>query len=550
MKSFLHSFLIILILVLLHSLELNAQVFNWANSISGDAIGYSISNDAAGNSYVTGAFTGPTLFGSIQLTSDIDNDIFIAKFDPNGNCIWAKQAGGPHEDCGKCIKTDASGNSYITGFFTGPATFGLIPLAGFADFDIFVAKYDSSGNCIWASQAGGAGDDIGSGISIDASGNTYVTGTFSGSANFGSFQLISTGSSDIFIAKYDPNGNCLWADHAGGTLQNFSNSISIDANGNSYITGTFYINALFGSLQLTSLGRNDLFIAKYDILGNLIWVKQAGGVATEGRGISVDSSGNIYVTGYFIDSTIFGNIKLISFGSGDAFIAKYDSSGNCKWVNQAGGTFADFGQSIAIDAFDNIYFTGYYINTATFGTNQLNNYGSIDAFISKYDSSGNYIWALHAGGPGDDFGRGISVDANQNCYITGDFQDSVLFGSIKLLNPGAFVSVIPNFVIGIKDKFNSVPKDYSLLQNFPNPFNPSTTIKYALPFDSYVRIIIYNLIGQQLKEIVSGFKQSGIQEINFNASALSSGVYFYSLSAISADGKHNYTSVKKMMLLK
>ena len=553
MNTFLQSFILFQAFLFLLSYQVKSQTFNWAKSILGDAGGYCISLDANGNSYLTGAFAGTTSFGTLQLTSYGNKDIFIAKYDPSGNCLWVKNAGGKGDDYGLGISADALENRYITGFFTGTATFGTIQITAYDNYDIFIAKYDLNGNCLWAEHAGGSSDDIGSGISVDANGNSYVTGSFYGTATFGTFQLSSPTSSAIFIAKYDPAGNCLWADQAGGTIQNSGESISIDANGNSYITGWFYINATFGTVQLNSIGAYDIFIAKYNSNGNFVWVKQAGSngnFGDEGRGISVDANGNSYVTGYFADTAKFGTTKLTSYGGRDIYIAKYDLNGKFLWAKNAGGTGDDFGQGISIDANGNSYITGYFTNTAKFGATPLTGYGGRDIFIAKYDLNGNFLWAKNAGGTGDDFGQGISADTNGNSYVTGGFTGTASFGTIQLTGPGVFFTKTPNSSVGIKDEINFIPKEYSLQQNYPNPFNPGTTIKYSLPYNSNVRITIYNSLGQMIKEIVSGFKSQGNQEVNFNASALSSGVYLYSIRANSIDGKQSYTATKKMLLLK
>ncbi|MFA7028830.1 MAG: SBBP repeat-containing protein, partial [Candidatus Cloacimonadaceae bacterium] len=213
---------------------------------------------------------------------------------------WAKQAGGTDYDFGQDIAIDSSGNSYITGYFPGNASFGTTELTSSGGIDIFVAKLDSDGNWLWAQKAGGTSDDGGYSIAIDSSGNSYVTGYFHSTASFGNITLTSSGSYDIFVAKLDSNGNWLWAKKAGGTSDDYGYSITIDFSGNSYVTGYFYSTASFGTTTLTSSGDCDIFVAKMDSSGNWLWAKKAGGTySDEGWGIAIDSSGNSYVTGYF-----------------------------------------------------------------------------------------------------------------------------------------------------------------------------------------------------------------------------------------------------------
>ncbi|MCB5245750.1 MAG: SBBP repeat-containing protein, partial [Candidatus Cloacimonetes bacterium] len=177
---------------------------------------------------------------------------------------WVEQAGGIGNDYGRSITIDSSGNSYITGYFYGTASFGSTTLTttGSGAVDIFVAKLDSSGNWLWAKQAGGNNWDVGFGIATDSSGNSYVTGFFAESASFGSTTLTSSGGEDIFVAKLDSSGNWLWAKQAGGTGLDIGYGIATDSSGNSYVTGFFAESASFGSTTLTSSGGEDIFVAK------------------------------------------------------------------------------------------------------------------------------------------------------------------------------------------------------------------------------------------------------------------------------------------------
>ena len=356
--------------------------------------GNSISTDANGNSYITGQFSSPTItFGSTTLTNAGDNDIFVVKYDGAGNVLWAKSAGGTYTDSGNSISTDASGNSYITGSFFSPTiTFGSTTLTNAGGSDIFVVKYDGAGNVLWAKSAGGTGSGIGTSISIDASGNSYITGYFfSPTITFGSTTLTNAGSDDIFVVKYDGAGNVLWAKSAGGTNDDYGNSISTDANGNSYITGSFTSSTIaFGSTTLTntSASQSDLFVVKYDGAGNVLWAKSAGGNEYDyGYSISTNANGNSYITGGFGNSISFGNTTLTSGGSNDIFVVKYDGAGNVLWAKSAGGTYSDFGSSISIDANGNSYITGGFSSPIiTFGSTTLTTAGYRDVFLVKLDN--------------------------------------------------------------------------------------------------------------------------------------------------------------------
>ncbi|MEO8146831.1 MAG: T9SS type A sorting domain-containing protein [Bacteroidia bacterium] len=359
--------------------------------------------------------------------------------------LWANGAGGSDYDYGTGISSDASGNVLVTGYFHSPSiTFGTTNLTNAGDDDLFVVKYDASGNVIWAKSAGGADNDDGSGISTDASGNVLATGYFySDSITFGMTTLSNSGSSDIFIAKYDTTGNGLWAKSIGGNNQDYSSGISTDASGNVMVIGYFRSTSItFGTTILTNtnVGSSDIFIAKYDASGNVLWAKSAGGANYDySYGISTDVSGNVLITGGFeSDSMTFGTITLTNAGAKNIFVVKYDPLGNVLWAKSIEGSDIDDGVGISTDVNGNVLVTGdFYSPSITCGTIALANEGNSDVFIAKYDTSGNVLWAKSAGGTGYDYGAGISTDANGNVLVTGFFDSpSITFGTTTLTNGG------------------------------------------------------------------------------------------------------------------
>jgi len=219
------------------------------------------------------------------MTSVGSRDIFIAKYDNNGNYFWAKSIGGTVLDESFIIALDGYGNLYITGYFNATSDFdpgvGVANLVPVGSRDILFAKYDNNGNYLWAKNIGSTLDDFGYSLAVDAVGNVYITGEFQGTADFdpgtGTANLTTNGSYDIYIAKYDNNGNYLWANKIGGTSSDAGNSITIDGSGNIYITGGFYGTTDFdpgaGTANLTSSGVSDIFFAKY---GQLTGVDEFG----------------------------------------------------------------------------------------------------------------------------------------------------------------------------------------------------------------------------------------------------------------------------------
>jgi hypothetical protein len=466
---------IILLISLLLALGTNAQNLEWAKSFGKNSSDYgvSITVDASGNVYTTGRFQQTVDFdpgaGTNNLSSQGLTDAFIQKLDPSGNFLWAKSFGGTSQDEGLSITVDASGNVYTTGWFSGTVDFD--PGAGTNNHtsqgsrDVFIQKLDPSGNFLWAKSFGGTSDDYGNSITVDASGNVYTTGWFSGTGDFnpgaGTNNLTSQGSNDVFIQKLDPSGNFLWAKSFGGTSSNYGLSITVDASGNVYTTGKFSGTVDFdpgaGTNNLSSQGSNDVFIQKLDPSGYFLWAKSFGGTSIDvAYSIALDASGNVYTTGDFKGTVDFdpgagtnnlsSQVNNLNSQSVDVFIQKLDPSGNFLWAKSFGGTSGDGGRSITVDASGNVYTTGYFQGTADFdpgaGTNNLTSQGSNDVFIQKLDPSGNFLWAKSFGGNLDDYGWSITVDASGNVYTTGSFKGAADFdpgaGTNNLSSQGSY----------------------------------------------------------------------------------------------------------------
>ncbi len=375
---------------------------------------------------------------------------------PQGNYTFAAKAGGSnalYPDQGMAISVDASGNSYVTGYFYVSATFGSTTLTSAGVHDIFVAKYNSSGIVQWAKSAGGTNTDYGYGISTDNAGNCYVTGFFfsASSASFSGTTLAGAGGSDIFIAKYDPSGNVLWVKSGGGSSQDEGRAIKTDGAGNSYVTGDFgSATAVFGSTTITNTGGGDVFVAKYDPSGNVVWVKDEGGNQGDiGYGISIDNSGNSYITGSYQSQptmTFYGspNITIPFILSTDIFVAKLDPSGNALWAKGEGGANTDVGFGISTDgASGNSYVTGYFSGpSAVFSGNTFSCLanGSANAFIAKYDASGNLSWFKQPNSQWNSQAYAITIDGAQNSYVAGigATNNAITFSgspNITVLNP-------------------------------------------------------------------------------------------------------------------
>ncbi len=316
--------------------------------------GRSVAVDGSGDCYVVGydyisklVFGHDTLFGGTMIWR-----MFIAKYDPDGNVLWAKgnTRGGFNNGgqlwCG--VAVDGSGNCLVAGnYSTDSIRFDWSALANSGGFsttsDVFLLKYDRDGNLVWARSGGGGGDnDIATGVGVDRSGNCYMVGWFlSGGIWFGSTGAVNTsfggGFADMFIVKYDTNGNDLWTQSAGGINNDYAAGVAVDSSGNSYVTGYYYSATMqFGTTTLSNVDGSaataDLYIAKYGPSSTTapLWAKSAGNDSTDvGFGVTVDAVGNSCLVGCYSSPTVqFGSATLsnAALGYRDMYVAKIGSA--------------------------------------------------------------------------------------------------------------------------------------------------------------------------------------------------------------------------------
>ena len=372
---------------------------------------------------------------------------------------WVKAAGGSIDDASQAIAVDVDGNVYVTGNFTSATiTFGSTALtnSNVGDRHIFVVKFDSIGNVLWAKSTRNNESGNGNSISVDNSGNVYVCGSFRGTntLTFGSFTLNNQDAlsyTQSFIVKYDTSGNVLWAktclnNNLDVVVSNSMQSVCVNKNGNAYVTGIFQGPTItFGSLTVTNSNppNHEVFLIKYDPAGNILWGKSFGGNNSEiAYYLTVDVSDNVFLSGFFQSSSIdFGSTVLTNKNSGeqDMFIAKYNSSGNFVWAKSAGGSGADIASVVSADKSGCAYVGGTFkSNSIAFGSIALTNSnpGLFKNYIVKYDVSGNTLWAkTTSNSTKADATNSLTTDNFGNVYTTGYFESPVItFDNVTLTN--------------------------------------------------------------------------------------------------------------------
>ena len=304
---------------------------------------------------------------------------------------------------------------------------------------MFIASFTSVGKHRWSKGFGDISSDYGYAVDVDSAGNVYVTGYYYGSSsssypgvNFGGGTIKSKGSYDIFLASFTSTGKHRWSKGFGNTSSDYGYGVAVDAAGNSYITGYFYNSVNFGGSAVYSKGSGDIFLASFNTSGTHRWSKGFGDYSSDyGYGIAVDSSANVYITGYFYGYSSssykginFGGSTLKSKGYGDVYLASFTTGGSHRWSKNWGSTSYDYGYDVATDKSGNVYLTGAGYSGLNFGGGTLKNNGSYDLYVASFTSGGVHRWSRSHGDASSDYGRKITTDAMGNALVTGYYYSS------------------------------------------------------------------------------------------------------------------------------
>jgi hypothetical protein len=415
------------------------------------------------------------------------SNVFFDSKATAGEVRGATYLAGSSSDSGNSVAVDASGNVYITGYYLSTGTVPLRNLNGTASAyslpissggtDAFIVKYNAAGSVVAYSYINGTSADAGNSLTVDSSGNLYVTGYYLSTgtvtlrnidttASTSSYSLpISSGVTDAFLIKYNSSGSVVAYSYINGSSSDAGNALAVDSSGNLYVTGYYQststvtlrnldTTASTSSYSLPiSTGGSDVFIIKYNSSGSVVAYSYINGNSTSdsGQSLTVDSSGNLYVTGYYqststvtlrnLDTTASTSpYSLPSYaGNSDGFIVKYNSSGSVVAYSYIPGDLSDAGQSLTVDSSGNLYVTGYYQSLVTVTLRNLDttastssyslpiSTGGSDVFIVKYNSSGSVVAYSYINGVTatiGDSGQSLTVDSSGNLYITGYYDSS------------------------------------------------------------------------------------------------------------------------------
>lgn len=557
--------------------------------------GYGVIIDYTGNMVVAGHYMGIATFDTVTRTGAGNLDAFTAKYDTSGNILWFKDGKDLGQSSSRGIAYDNHGNTAVVGYYgssSGPTiTFDNIVLTTAGQRDIFLVKYNSDGVVQWGATAGGVktGEE-GKAVACDANGNIYITGMFVDTASFGNITLLGNGNSDIFIAKYNPQGQIVWAKSAGGPNADVGYSIDVDKNGNIFVGGNIDSLAYFGSttVHVNADSMTDAFVANYDADGNIKWVITVGGQDDDNCSrVIADAEGNCLVFGNFRSTTStgakFGNSLLTatSVGFDDIYFMKVSPTSEILWVKQAGGSDLDKITDATVNSKGKILVTGYFKGYLKIGSDSLVSVTSAkeDIFLTQIVNdvvpvelnsfsaelqNGNIVlnWstATEKNNYGFDIersndkityskigfikGSGTITEQKKYSYVDNNLSSGKYYYRLKQMDLDGSFSYSSVIEMGTE-----IPARFELLQNYPNPFNPETNISFTLPEDAKVVLSVYNVLGELVETLLNKDFSAGKQTIVFNASKYVSGVLFYKLTSTQKNGV-SVSSIKKMIITK
>ncbi len=533
--------ILIFLFMLVISNSLNSQVTQqWAARYSasgGQDTPMDMAVDASGNVYVTGT----------SIVNGTGSDFMTVKYNSAGVQQWEARfsgVGGSNSDDAYSIGLDAAGNVYVAGTSLGSGT-GL---------DIMIVKYSNYGAVIWEVRYTNAEarDDELSRMIVDPAGNVYVAGV----SNYASTQK------DFVTIKYNSSGQTQWVkNYSNGSNNDYLSNMTVDASGNVYVTGYSYVPG--SSYDFVTIKYNSAGVQQY------YYALNAGG-EDAGTDIAVDALGNAYIAGatdaygtgidYFIYSINPSGsyrwlqryngpangedriLSMITDASGDVVVSgysnqgatgfdpvtiKYNSAGTQQWIRTLNVGGDDRAYDLTVDGSGNIYLAG-----------KTNAYGTADDYMTcSYNAAGDFRWLMaynNSAANLNDFAVKLIADGQGNVYVTG------------ASNGGGndYLTIKYASVTGIEFTNNQAPDRFSLSQNYPNPFNPSTKINFSIPVNEHVKLAVFDAVGKEISVLTDNELNAGVYNIDFIASNLPGGVYFYRISA------GEYTETKKMILIK
>lgn len=392
----------------------------------------------AGGLVITGSLNGSVDFGGGALTSAGSTDVFVARYDADGNHVWSKRFGDAAAQTGVSVAVDAQGNVIVAGDFSGKIDLGSGALSSAGSTDVFVAKFDSTGALVWANRFGdNAAQSVG-GIAVDITGDVIVTGSFSGTLSTGLGTLVSAGASDVFLLRLDGTAaTAEWAKSFGNAATQAGVAVATGPSGEIALVASNAGVIDIGLGALTSAGGDDVMIAEFTDTGAPLWGKQFGSSNSQvPRDVTIDPSGNVVAVGSFQGQIDFGGGALTSAGATDIFLAKFTNLGVHLWGKRFGAAGTDTGRAVSTDPFGAVVVAGDFSGSVDFGGGTLVSAGGTDVVVAKLDPLGSHVWSRRAGDAAAQTGDDVATDAT-TVFLAGTFAGSIDLGLGALIAAGS-----------------------------------------------------------------------------------------------------------------
>lgn len=386
-----------------------------------------------GSLLATGTAIGPTDFGGGLVQGKGGYDLFVVKYDAFDNVVFANMFGDGADQGGEAIAVDANGGIAVGGRAEGAIDFGGGPLADTGFADAVVARLDASGSELWAKRFVGGTSGTTLGVAIAANGSVYAVGNATGGPiDFGGGAIPGGGALQVFVVAFDASGNHLWSMLVGDAGNQYVSGVAVDAAANVYVTGSFEGSITFGGSTLTSAGNFDVFLVKLDAAGNHLWSKPFGDASSQfSYGVATDAAGNVVVAGSQTGAVDYGGGPLTAAGGTDAFVARFDASGNHVWSHIHGNSANQRAYAVGMDAAGDIALTGSFGSSIDFGGGMLASAGDDDIFVVKLSAAGSHIWSKRFGD--FEFQNATTVAADTTSVaIAGNFLGTLNFGGNAL----------------------------------------------------------------------------------------------------------------------
>jgi hypothetical protein len=394
--------------------------------------GRSVAVDAQGNVAFAGYFQGTVNFGGTALVaSGMSSDVFVAKFDSSGKHLWSERFGDNNLQVATGVAFDPTGDILVTGVNMGTLDFGIgAPLVSAGAEDIFVAKLDPTGKALWAKDFGDPSSQLAQGVASDTSGNVAIVGSFEGSFSFGGAALTSAGMYDVYVAKLDPTGAPLWSKSYGDAANQFGFFGAFDTGGDLAFTGSNEGTLDLGGGPLTSAGKKDAYVAKVDATGKLVFGKLFGDGSDQlGDCVAFDPGGNLLWSGGMEGTVDFGKGPIAATPDGGKFLVKLDATGATVWAHGFGdGNVYDW-TGLTVDRSGNATVAGEFWNTIMLGMDMLTAKDRYDIFVASFDPEGRVLWDARYGANNDQFARTVAADPAGNVAMGGYFLGRLGFTS-------------------------------------------------------------------------------------------------------------------------